>query len=255
MKIGFFDSGIGGFTILTAVRKMLPEYDYVYYGDTVNLPYGDKTEAEIYAWTSSAVIDLFSRDVKLVVIACNTASAETLRRLQHELLPNKFGDRRILGVIIPTIETLIETKTNHVILIGTTRTISSHKYEIELAHRQPNQVQLYAIATPELVPQIEANNIFGAMHSLEVAIERVVGKVDTIVLGCTHYVLLKDRIRERYPYLRVITQDEIIPHKLFSYLVRHPEISSELSRNGSLEIVLSNDEEAYRQKMVNLFTV
>jgi glutamate racemase len=132
MKIGFFDSGLGGLMILKAVAKALPEFDYEFYGDTANLPYGDKSEAAIYELTKQGVEHLFKRDCALVIVACNTASAETLRRLQDEYLPESYPDRRILGVIIPTVEEVMQEKYSNAILLATKRTVESKKYEKEL---------------------------------------------------------------------------------------------------------------------------
>ncbi len=254
-RIGFFDSGVGGFTILSAVRGALPEYDYVYYGDTAHLPYGDKTEDEVYAFTLEAIRTLFDRGVTLAIIACNTASAETLRKMQDALIPNVYADRRILGVIIPTIETIIDAHAKSALLIATRRTVNSKKYDIELAQRDAEGISLTSVATPELVPLLEQGKLTEAMIYLETTIDPLVGEVDTLVLGCTHYVLLKGLIRKRYPKIRVISQDEIIPKKLAQYLDHHPEIQTALGTHGSLEIILTKDDDEYRKKMLNLFAV
>jgi glutamate racemase len=244
MKIGFFDSGVGGLTILHAVREILPQYDYVYFGDTANVPYGDKTEEEIYALTKGAVIHLFKQGVLLVIVACNTASAETLRRLQDSILVGEYVERRILGVIVPTVESLIESGARKVLLVGTRRTISSHKYERELA-KISSKIELISIPIPKLVPYIESGNIEGACTTLEIALHGRTGEIDTIVLGCTHYTVLKEHVRTIYK-VRVISQDEIIPEKLKQYLTRHTEIESRLSRSESIEIELSGSE-GFRQ--------
>lgn len=241
MKIGVFDSGLGGLMILDAVRERLPMYDYIYYGDTKNLPYGDKTEEEIYELTRRAVIELFEHDVLLVIIACNTASAESLRRLQDTLLIDGYRERRILGVIIPTIEILIEDGHENVLLIGTSRTVESGKYVRELEKRTANHIRLTSIATPELVPLIESGTIPGAIEALEMYLTPRMGEIDTLVLGCTHYTVLKEHARKTYPGLRVISQDELIPAKLATYLERHTEIESRISRSGSCENIVTGE--------------
>ncbi len=255
MRIGFFDSGVGGFTILNAVRGALPEYDYLYYGDTANLPYGDKTEEEVYAFTEEAVRTLFNQGVHLVILACNTASAETLRKLQDALIPHAFKDRRILGVIIPTIETIIDSGLTKVLMIATNRTVSSHKYELELLNREPYPITFTSIATPKIVPFLEDGKLSAAMTYLVEMIDGVVGEVEALVLGCTHYVLLKHLIQKKFPHLKVISQDEIIPKKLSQYLLAHSEIEQKLTTHGSLEIILTKDSVEYRNKMLNLFSV
>lgn len=237
MRIGFFDSGIGGLTILHAVRELLPEYDYLYYGDTKNLPYGDKAEAEIFTYTKNAIEYLFEHGSLLVVVACNTASAETLRILQDTLLVGQYADRRILGVIIPTIEVLCAVKPKHALLIGTVRTIESRKYNREL-EKISSTIVLSTQATPELVPLIESNDMQGAWDVLKKVVESQTGEIDTIVLGCTHYTVLKDEIRKHFPHT-VISQDEVIPEKLKKYLENHPEIESRLTRSKTLEVFLT----------------
>lgn len=247
MKIGFFDSGLGGLTILGAARARLPAYDYVYYGDTANLPYGDKSEAEIFSFTHTAVAHLFDAGAALVVIACNTASAETLRTLQDTMLVGTYADRRILGVIVPTVEALIETGLTEVLLIGTKRTISSQKYERELAKHEAHHVHLMPLATPELVPFIEDGDMNAAFAYVDLLLTPKVGEVGAVILGCTHYTTLKGHIRSRFDdAFTVISQDEIIPEKLVEYLKRHPEIETRLTRAGTLEIELSKKSPRYQ---------
>ena len=240
MKIGVFDSGLGGLTILNAIRELLPEYDYIYYGDTKNLPYGDKSEEEILKLTKSALGKLFETDAALVVIACNTASAQTLRTLQDTMLVSSYAERRVLGVIIPTVEELVALKVKRVLLIGTTRTIESGKYELELHKRdKEGSINITAHATSKLVPLIESNNMREAEACIDTLLTPLVGEVDTVVLGCTHYTVLKKHIRTHFKTLKVLSQDEIIPEKLVAYLERHPELEKKLSRNYTLEKVLT----------------
>lgn len=229
MKIGFFDSGIGGLTILKAVRALLPEYDYVFVGDTKNLPYGDKSEAEIRELTSSGVGRLFEMGARIAVVACNTASAESVRMLQKE----EHADRKVLGVVIPTVEAVIEAELTRPLIIGTTRTVSSGKYENELRTRAPG-IHPTSLATPELVPLIEAGQMHDALSVLAEQVDPRVGEIDGLVLGCTHYTLLKDALRQRYSF-PIISQDEIIPGKLRAYLQAHSEISEKLAQNGTCE--------------------
>ena len=241
MKIAVFDSGLGGRIILDAIRARLPAYDYVYYGDTAHLPYGDKTEAEIRTLTRAAVLRLFrEHDVALIIIACNTASAESLRALQDELITGAYKDRRILGVIIPTIETIIEGSSQNVLLIGTRRTVDSHKYELELKKRNA-PVTLVGCATPELVPLIESHNMHAAEQTLETYVKPRVGEIDTLVLGCTHYGALKTWVRQRHPELTVIAQEEVIPDKLATYLHVHTDLEHTLSQSGACTYVITSD--------------
>lgn len=246
MNIGFFDSGLGGLLILKAVVKALPQYSYIYYGDTANLPYGDKTEEEIYDLTQKAIAELFARDCALVIVACNTASAESLRRIQDTYLKEAYPDRRILGVIIPTIEELFERKCTRALLIGTKRTIESGKYQRELEKLEHSNYTLTAIATPELVPLIEAHDLEAATARAIKVIEAEAREGDVVLLGCTHYTLLKDSLRHHFgTKLPVISQDEVIPKKITEYLSRHPELTSRLSEEGKRVIHLTEHRPDY----------
>lgn len=240
MKIGFFDSGLGGLTILKAVAKELPQYDYVYYGDTKHLPYGDRTEEEIYKLTTAGMRHLFEADCALVIIACNTASAETARRLQTEFLPSQYPDRKILGIIVPTIEVLQYSEPTSVALMATKRTIESEKYHKELQLKGNHNVSLVDVMTPELVPLIELAELEAAAKQAIYRIETEAGKCDVVVLGCTHYTQIKDALREHFKDEKIIiSQDEVIPEKLHTYLSNHPEVVERLTDTGERTIHLT----------------
>jgi glutamate racemase len=243
MKIGLFDSGLGGLTILKAVVKELPQYNYIFYGDTANLPYGDKPEAEIYELTRMGMQHLFEGGAALSIIACNTASAETARRLQQEFLPAEYPDRKILGIIVPTVEELVFDRPTRAMLIGTTRTVESGKYQLELDHKGNGYTMLIQIATPELVPLIEADEHTRAAEIAISTIETQAGESEVVVLGCTHYTEIKNQLRTHFgESKRIISQDEVIPAKLANYLLRHHEISARLTHGGERSIHLT----AYR---------
>lgn len=254
MKIGLFDSGLGGLTILKAVTETMPEYDYIFYGDTANLPLGDKTEEEIFLYTKSGVEELFRQGAVLVIIACNTASAETLRRIQDGFLLEHYPDRRVLGVIIPTVEELTDSGSRASLLIATKRTVESGKYALELTHRGKQPLALFATATPSLVPAIEAGESDIALNEAIATIEkeREQHDFDTVVLGCTHYTKLKDGLRAHFKELRFLSQDEIIPKKLNEYLKNHPEIESRLSRGGTRSIHLTLERADYQETIKEL---
>lgn len=253
-KIGLFDSGLGGLTILKAVTAKLPDYDYVFYGDTEHLPLGDKTEEEIYSYTKAGVEELFKRGCTLVIIACNTASAETLRRLQDTFLAEEYPDRRILGVIIPTIEELIDSEASGALLIATKRTVESKKYEREL-EKHGSDIRLRSVATSKLVPLIEAGKPAEATEAAVQIIKEQMEKtrgIDTIILGCTHYAKIKDALRASFTNTQgsrpiILSQDEIIPNKLATYLKNHPEIESRLSKGRTRTIHLSAHRPDYDQ--------
>lgn len=253
MKIGIFDSGIGGLLILQAVRQHLPEYDYEYFGDTKHVPYGDRGETEIYELTKLGVAYLFERDCALVILACNTASAETLRKLQDEWLPKHYPDRKILGVIIPVIEEVVASTCSQVLLLGTQRTVGSGKYHIELGkymHNSSNHIEIEALATPELVPLLEADDIKKAteitVRYVDERIERG-DQIDGVILGCTHYNLMLDGLRQKYPEVMFFSQTEIIPTKLTDYLQWHEEIQTKLTDDGTQNIFLSEERPEYEK--------
>jgi glutamate racemase len=247
MNIGFFDSGLGGILILKTVAKALPQYDYVYFGDTANLPYGDKSEEEIFELTKCALEELIARECALVIVACNTASAESLRRLQDTYLKEKHPDLRVLGVIVPTVEEVLEQQHKRVLLLATKRTVESKKYERELAKIDPD-CELFSIAVPELVPLIEAGKYDAAFDCARMILDREAREGDVVLLGCTHYVLLKEQLRTHYQNrLTFVSQDEVIPTKLKNYLAHHPEITALLSSTGKRQIVLSEHRKDYDQ--------
>lgn len=252
MKIGVFDSGLGGLTILKAIVKELPQYDYEFFGDTANLPYGDKAEEEIYELTKQAVIELFKKDCLLIIIACNTASAETLRKLQTEFLSKTYPDRRILGVIIPTLEELVERGIKNSFLIGTNRTIDSQKYSLEIKKRGLD-IKLNSIATPELVPLIESGQLTEASTIIKNILEQS-HQEEAIVLGCTHYTILREDLTEtaKKTHCQIVAQDLIIPKKLKSYLTNHPELSARLSQDATRNIFLSQHNPHYDQLLAEL---
>ncbi len=249
MRIGVFDSGLGGIWILEAIRAQLPEYDYLYYGDTVNLPYGDKSEETIIALTRTAIEELFKKDVTLVIVACNTASVETVRKLQDTMLIGEYRDHRILGVIVPTIEELLLSTRQRALLIGTKRTVESKKYERELLNRGGAHIELTSVATPDLVPLIEADDLEGAYSSLSKLLTPKIGEIDTLVLGCTHYTILKEGLRSRFPTLKIISQDELIPESLQKYLLMHPEIQERLTTGSTCAYQITGNEPMYLNRV------
>ncbi len=250
MKIGFFDSGLGGLTILKAVARELPAFDYVFYGDTDNLPYGDKTEEEIYELTIRGIEYLFESGCQMVIIACNTASAETVRKLQTEFLPKHHPDKKILGVIVPTVEELNFDKKTKVALLATKRTVESDKYNLELEQKGNGNVDLKQIPAPDLVPLIEIGDLDLAIEQAIKLIESEGGECEVIVLGCTHYSEIKNQLRSHYgERKKIISQDEIIPAKLKGYLKAHPEIETKLSR-GSGRVIHLTEHRAYFDKIM-----
>lgn len=231
MKIGVFDSGLGGLAIARAIMARLPEYDYLYLGDTKRVPYGNRSQDTIHQFVGEAMGYLFANDCQLIILACNTASAESLRKSQQEYLPNHYPDRRVLGVLIPAAEAAIESgPVEKVGVIATTSTVESGSYARELDRLKPG-IEVHSQATPLLVPLIENGGSKYARVILEdyLTLLNEAG-IDSLILGCTHYCLLKDMIREIVD-CPVVSQDEVVPDKLASYLERHPEIESKLGKS------------------------
>lgn len=237
-RIGVFDSGYGGLTILEKFRALLPEYDYVYLGDNARTPYGTRSFEVVYQYTLECVKKLFELDCDLVILACNTASAKALRTIQQKDLPQIAPNKRVLGVIRPTAEKVGEfTKTYHVGLLGTEGTIQSGSYPIEINKIFP-EIVVTGQACPMWVPLIENGEHLsdGADYFVKKYIKDLLStdpKIDTLILACTHYPLLVDKIKMHAPeHMQIISQGPIIADRLQDYLLRHPEMESRLSKNG-----------------------
>jgi glutamate racemase len=252
-KIGVFDSGLGGLFIANSIRSRLPQYDYIFLGDTLNVPYGRRSDDAIYTLCETAMRYLFAQGCELVVIACNTASVSALRRLQQGFLANEFPDKRILGVVVPTLEVAIEQGVHNIGLIATERTVSSNIYEIELQKINAD-VRLHAVATPLLVPLVEHEGSKYYDIVLRDYLQPLLDKkVESLILGCTHYIALKDTINNITDNsVRLIAQDEIIPEKLADYLIRHPDMEQRLSKGGTFEARATDLNESFQKNIKDL---
>lgn len=252
MKIGIFDSGLGGLVITKAFISQMPEYDYVYYGDTHNLPYGDKTSGQILAYTLDAIKFLISQNCGIIIIACNTATSIALRYLQQRFIPSYAPDVKVLGVVIPTVEEASLFNAQKIGVVATSATVRSQIYTTELHKINPN-LEVEEIATPELVPAIENNNLEKA-ERLAKEYAAKFSKINSLILGCTHYPLLKGAFRSALPNsVRVISQDEFMGKKLQDYLNRHIEIDITLSRNAEYKFLVSELNEHYQKVAYSLF--
>ncbi len=235
--IGVFDSGFGGLTVLRSVVDRLPQYDYIYLGDSARVPYGERSQETVFRYTLQAIEFLFSKGCVLVVIACNTISSRALRRIQQEFLPGAYPDRRVLGVIRPSAEELIGRGCKKVGILATNGVVDSKIYTEELEEVQP-PVEIFYQACPLLVPIIEAG------RQDEDHCERLLSEyvkslfaqeagIDTVLLSCTHYPILYDSFRRYIPDRAVVlSQGPIIAEKLEDYLKRHPEVEARLPRGG-----------------------
>lgn len=265
MKIGIFDSGLGGLVIAKSIIKKLPQYDYIYLGDTKRVPYGNRSQKEIYEFTRQAVNFLFGQNCQIIILACNSASARALRKIQQEYLPKNFPERRVLGVIIPTLEAVARPyghiRANKGLrrgagigLIGTNATIKSHIYKKELK-KINSRAKIFELATPLLVPLIEGNSLQKAQKTLELYLGPLQKqRVEALILGCTHYPILKNEIkRVMGAKVTIVSQDEIIPGKLANYLKRHTELSKKLSKNKKREFLVTSKNKNFDKVAERLF--
>jgi glutamate racemase len=237
--IGIFDSGYGGLTIYEKIREVMPGYDFLYLGDNARTPYGSRSFEVVYRFTLQAVEKLFNEGCHLVILACNTASAKALRTIQQNDLASIDPHRRVLGVIRPTVE-LVDSisKSKHVAVVGTSGTISSQSYTLEIEKMFPHIV-VTGEACPMWVPLVE-NNEFngpGADYFIQKHLDSLLTKdpqIDTLILGCTHYPLLIDKIKQFLPQgITVFAQGEYVASGLKDYLLRHPEMDAKLTKNGT----------------------
>lgn len=251
--IGVFDSGYGGLTVLRSLIRELPEADFIYLGDNARAPYGNRSFDLVYRFTLQAVRYLFVRGCQLVILACNTASAKALRSIQQRDLPALDPARRVLGVIRPTAEIIGDiTRTGAIGLVGTPGTVASHSYDMELAKLHPG-IRLYSKACPMWVPLVENLEADGPGADYFVrrdlqALMDMDRDIDTIILGCTHYPLLLDKIRQYVPpTVTVLPQGDIVARSLADYLRRHPEMDARITRGGTVEYITTEQPDKFSQ--------
>jgi len=245
-RIGVFDSGFGGLHVLRSIARALPQYEYVYLGDTARAPYGDRQQETIYAYTKQAVDFLFDENCGIVILACNTASSEALRKIQQE-----YGaQKKVLGVLIPAAEVATKkTKNRRVGVIATSGTVASEKFVRELT-KLDGGVKVFQKACPLLVPLVEA----GEQDSpeMDTILERYLRPllrkhIDTLILGCTHYGILEKKIRAVVgPDISIISEAKVVPKKLEDYLNRHNEIEEALSKRPTVHFYSTDRTDNFR---------
>ncbi len=253
--IGVFDSGLGGLTVLKEFLKQLPDYNYIYLGDNARAPYGSKSTRLVYNFTVQAVDFLFKEGCELVIVACNTASAKALRKVQQEWLPKNYPNKRILGVVIPTAEVVADKinskpKQNKIGVIGTKATINSNAYEIEIK-KLCSSANIINKACPLLVPLVEEGWI--VRRETKMILRYYLRplknkKINTLVLGCTHYPFLLKQIKEIMgKTCEVLDSPKLIVKKLKNYLKRHPEIEKKLLKKKKLVFYTTDDVEQFKE--------
>ena len=254
--IGVFDSGYGGLTILREIVKTLPQYDYVYLGDNARTPYGTRSFETVYHYTLECVQHLFDRGCRLVILACNTASAKALRNIQQldlpTLAPGPDGpSRRVLGVIRPTTEVIGNySKTGNVGILATRGTVTSESYVVEIEKAFP-AVKVFQEACPMWVPLVENGEYksAGADFFIRKNLDNLFSKgsdIDTVLLACTHYPLLREKIQAALPEgIRLLSQGQIVAESLADYLQRHPEIEERCRRGNDREFYTTDSPEDF----------
>lgn len=233
--IGVFDSGFGGVNILRGIVKELPSYNYLYLGDTARAPYGSRSKEVVYEFTKQAVDFLFTNNCEFIVLACNTASSDALRKIQQEYLPKHYPSKKVLGVLIPTAEEAIaRTKNKKVGIVATEGTVLSNAFARELVKLDAT-TEVFQRACPLLVPIIEAgeHNSKAASMILESYLQPLTNQgIDTLILGCTHYGIFEEKIKKIIgPHICVVSGTNVVPKKLKNYLKKHPEIEKKIGKD------------------------
>lgn len=256
--IGVFDSGFGGLTVLKEIVKEMPQYDYLYLGDNARAPYGSRSFETVYEYTLECVKHLFDMGCELVILACNTASAKALRTIQQKDLPKIAPNKRVLGVIRPTTEIIGNyTRSGNVGVLGTAGTVSSGSYLVEIEKFFPN-LKVYQEACPMWVPLIENNEYQneGADFFIKKHVTNLMQQqpnIDAIILGCTHYPLIIDKIKKHLPSnVEVLSQGPIVAKGLKEYLQRHPEMEVNCSKLGTVSFYTTDLPETF-DKAATLF--
>lgn len=249
--VGVFDSGYGGLTILREIRRALPQADFIYLGDNARAPYGNRSFDLVYNFTLQSVEYLFAQGCQLVILACNTASAKALRSIQQRDLPLLDPARRVLGVIRPTAEAVASyTRNGHIGLFGTPGTVASRSYDMELAKLHPDLV-LSSLPCPMWVPLVENMEAEGdgADFFVKREIDRLLNidpQIDAVILGCTHYPLLLNKIRKYIPReVTVLSQGDIVAASLLDYLARHPEMEKRITKGASVRYLTTEEPDKF----------
>lgn len=257
--IGVFDSGYGGLTVLRQLVKALPAYDYLYLGDNARAPYGPRSFDTVYRYTLQCVQWLLQQDCPLIILACNTASAKALRTIQQHDLEALNPTARVLGVIRPTTEVVGNyTTTNHIGILATTGTVNSGSYLLEIEKFFP-QLTVVQEACPMWVPLVEngEHQTPGADYFIQKHIDHILAadpQIDTLLLACTHYPLLKEKIKQFLPpQVQLLSQADIVGDSLTDYLQRHPEIETVLSKKGSRRFYTTDSADDFEAKATLFF--
>jgi glutamate racemase len=245
MAVGVFDSGLGGLTVLDAVQRRLPDVAFVYYGDNAHTPYGVRDAEDIFTLTCKGVERLWAEGCDLVILACNTASASALKRMQETWVP---PGKRVLGVFVPLIEALTErhwgdnsppreVAVKHVALFATPATVSSRAFQRELAYRAIG-VDVEAQPCGGVVDAIEQGDEILAEALVRSHVDALLRRMphpEAAILGCTHYPLMQHAFQAALgPEVKVYSQANLVAESLADYLARRPEMLGSGTRSVNL---------------------
>ncbi|MBI2258659.1 MAG: glutamate racemase [Flavobacteriia bacterium] len=251
--IGVFDSGFGGLTILKAFKENLPQYDYIYLGDNARTPYGNRSFETVYRYTLESVEYLFEQGCELIILACNTASAKALRTIQQQVLPKKYPNKKVLGVLRPSTELVGDfSKTRHIGILATEGTVKSESYLIEINKFFPDII-VQQLACPIWVPLIENNlhSTEGGKWFLERDLKMLLEKdekIDVILLACTHYPIVLPLLQSMVKNVLLLPQSQIVADSLMQYLKKHQEVENLCTKNSTIIFLTSDTAENFETK-------
>jgi glutamate racemase len=247
--IGIFDSGVGGLTVAHAVKQVLPGESIVYFGDTAHLPYGDKSEEAIRYYSLKITEFLLAHNAKVVLVACNSASASAFDHLKKEFA----GKTILLDVIDPVIDYISHNKYKKIGVIGTKRTISSGTYENKVKEKSPETI-ITSMATPLLVPMIEEGFIFDDISNAIIRTylsDKLLNGIEALILGCTHYPIIKNQISKFFNFdVEVVDSSRIVSVILREVLERNSMLNNSGIINDQFFI---SDYTSYFEKIARMF--
>ena len=234
--IGVFDSGLGGLTVVKALKEILPNESILYFGDTARLPYGVKSRDLIIQYSMQIANFLIKNDAKMIIVACNTATAMAL-----EVLKNNFKDIPIIGVIEPgSIQASLDSKSKKIGVIGTVATINSKAYDIALK-LVDKEIQVFSKDCPLFVPFVEEGMVEGEAINLIVEhyLSSFKNNIDTMILGCTHYPLLKPVIKDFVKDIKLVDSASAIATHAKNILIKK-SLMSEVVNSNELECFVTD---------------
>ncbi len=228
--------------------ELLPEYDYCYLGDNARVPYGNRSQKIVYEFTKEAVEFLFRKGCPLIIIACNTSSAKALRRIQQEFLPVAYPERRVLGVIRPSVEEVVERGCRKLGILATEGVVASEAYITEI-QKLNSEVEIYQESCPLLVPIVEAGEQDWEGTDLIISkyLRQLFARTKTSIPCCSPAPIIPSFVKLQTACfsskVAIFEQGPIVAKKLKDYLLRHPEIEQRLSR-GRTRAFLTTDASA-----------